>query len=429
MRSTAALLAPALALLAIAAACDGDDADPTPTAAPTDAAPASEIDVPPRPAAFADYPDAVATYLSDAGDAAVATCLAGLLDVWAMPDGREPLPGDPPPAGERCLAGNVDQDPEDEIAVRFTAEPDDPAYAGLLSNVAVFDQADGAYRVAYQTWTADELPEGAHASPFPHTVASAGDINADGNGELVYTTSTCGAHTCSLTVFVLTGTPDAYRHLTPESPDPANPYGIAMETADLSVEDRDGDGAQEIVLHGGTINSVGAGPQRTRTEVYAWDGAVYALTELLYDPSDLRLFRVLDADEAFAAARYDEAATLYNEAIVDTTLADAENFGSRDELLAYAHFRLGLSHLQLGDTAGASQAVETAISRFPTTLIAGAAVAFRDAIDLSQVRAGELSAGCVAAAASLASATTRFEEAWYYGYSNPQLTPTDVCPF
>jgi hypothetical protein len=375
--------------------------------------------VPPRPPDFEDYPSAVAAYLSKAGSAAAERCLAGLLEAWTMPEPDAPLA-----AEERCRAGNTDADADDELAVLFTATPEDPGLFGLLSNVAVFDLDGDAYRVVYQSWTADQFPE-----VFPHSIAAAGDVNADGNGELVYTRSTCGAHTCTLSVFVITGDGAGYRHLTPFTDDPAAPSGIAMETAELTLEDRDGDGAQEIVLHGGIIGSAGAGPQRTRTEVYAWNGEVYALTELTYDTSDLRYFAVLDADAAFGERDYERAAQLYEEALGDG-LAEVEGFGSRDELLAYAEFRLGLSRLVLDDFTGASQAIEVAIARYPATMTADAAIAFRNAMNLSEAGyAGDLAAGCAAATGALENDAARFEEAWSYGYANPQLTPAAVCPF
>lgn len=412
-----AVLLASLAFAALLAACGGG-----PTPQPTET-PEVIVPVPARPAAFEDYPRAVADYLSATGGPARGVpCLAELLDSWALPAPEHT----PIATRDRCRTGNMDADSDDEVVVLFTAEPDDPGVSGLLSNVVVFDRTGGGYRVAYQSFVPEQFPQ-----LTPQAIVAAEDINDDGAGELVYTSTWCGAHTCTLSVFALTGDGEQYAALTSPVEDRHAEIGsIAMETADVTLEDRDGDGEQEIVLHGGVIQSVGAGPQRTRTDIYAWNGSTYALTDTAFDESTLRYFKVVDADTAFAAGDYEEAVRGYREALERDNLEDVEYFGSREELLAYTTFRLGLSYLLLGDTAQASQHIEATIATYPASQIGRATVEFRNAIDLTQVgHNGGLAGGCAAATASLNGDPDRFQTAWNYGYANKGLGPADVCPF
>lgn len=414
------MLLASLAFAALLSACGGGGGGTAPQ--PTET-PEVFVPVPARPAAFADYPQAVADYLSATGGPKPGVpCLAELLDSWALPASENT----PIATKDRCRTGNTDADSDDEVVVLFTAQPADDGPFGLVSNVVVFDRTQDGYRVAFQSSFPDQFPE-----QLPQSIVAAEDVNANGNGELVYTSSICGAHTCTLNVFVITGDTNGYRDLTPPVHDGVErTSGIAMPTADVALEDRDGDGAQEIVLHGGTIGSVGAGVQRTRTEVYAWNGSAYALTDTAFDESTLRYFTVVDGDTAFAAGDYENGVRKYREALERDDLEDVEYFGSREELLAYATFRLGLSYLLLDDTAQASQHIEATIATYPASQIGRAAVEFRNAINLTGAGdSGDLGAGCAAATASLNSAPDRFQTAWNYGYANPTIEPADVCPF
>ncbi len=426
----AALIAAAVVLVA----CGGDGDEqldatstrPSPTGPPPrvvvtpDATAAASVDVLPWTAVFAEYAAVVADYLSEGGSADLGTpCLTDLISEMEMADLNVRLTPQ-----ERCLTGNTDADADEEIVVLFSTEVENP-FRGLVSNLVVFDKTAEGYEAVYQSWAMESYP-----AVFPQRIVAAEDITRDGKGDLVYTDTACGAHTCTLYVHVLTGTGDTeYIPLTPEGggfPDER----ISMTTADVLLEDRDGDGVPEIVLHGGFIDSAGAGPQRTRTEVYGWDGDAFTLLETTFDPSDLRYFSVTDANDAFSDGDYGEAVRRYEQAINDPDLREVRNFGSREELIAYATFRLGLSRLMLDDLVGASEAFWEAIESFPVSLMGQAAGAFRSTVDLTRVAfSGDVAAGCEAVGAFLRQNLDRFDEVWYYGYANPEPEPEDVCPF
>ncbi len=377
----------------------------TPAASPTPTVLPAPIAVPEQPDDFAAYPQVIADYLTAAGAAALGPpCLEDLLREWDMPETADP---------SRCLLASTDSDPADEIVVVLTALPPEGGLQ-VQGNIVVFDESDSRYDVAFESAPASDQPDEMMLESAALLAAS--DINADGLGELVYVTTSCGAHTCFDTVHILTGTPDGYQSLSADE--------ISMAFADISLTDRDGDGAQELVMHGGTIGSVGAGPQRTRTDVYAWDGAHYTLAETTYDPTTYLYLRLRDADDEFAAGRYLEAADLYRSALDDTTL-DLWNPDERAELDPYALFRIALSLLAAGQPpADALAALDAAVADYPGTYHGALAQTFRD----SYVARGDLPAACQAARDYAAANLDTFYAIWDYGYANPEFDLVLLCP-
>ena len=405
----------AATLLLLIACRDGGESGgttPQPTGEPgATATLQSTVQPPARPADFASYPAVIAAYLTAAGDAALATpCLAALLAAWAMAE-----PGVPLTPEERCLTGNTDADADDEVVVLFTADSDDGF--GLLSNIVVFDRTEEGYEAVYQSWWASDRI----AELVPHAIVAAEDITGDGTGNLVYTSTLCGAHTCTVRVHVLADSVvTGYMQLTAEE-------NISMETADVLLEDRDGDGVQEIVLHGGTISSVGAGVQRTRTEVYAWNGVLYELAETIFDASGLLYFAIRDADLLFDAGDYAAAADAYRGALADGSLAESgfqEN--ERAELGAYAVFRIAASQIAAGGLqADALAALEQSVGEYAGTLNIGLAEVFA----ATYTNAGSLHGACLGVRDYISGTLDSFRAVWAYGYANPTFDTENVCPF
>ena len=420
-RSAVGPLIASVVLIAVAGvvlALSGGSGEPRQAFAPTPTAePKVTVPVPARPDAFADYLEVIAAYLSEAGEEALGPpCLEELIEEWVMTEPDIPLAPE-----ERCVMGNTDTDDEDEIVVLLTAE----GSFGLLSEVVVFDRGTKGYDVTYQWRGLD----GVH-QPFVSEIVSVGDITGDGAGELVHATNWCGASTCTLNVFVVAGRSGMHKRLDTSADVPEFPSDIAMATAEVRVEDTDGDGTMEIVLHGGIIQSAAAGPQRMRTEVYGWNGQQFSFTSIENDPPTRRYFKVRDADDAFSQGDYDQAAGLYQEAIDGTGLKEVTWVGSREELTAYSTFRLGLSYLKLGDTKAGAQQISAAIANYPVSLHGKAAMAFRNAISLNQGGySGQLSAGCNAVSDFANQNLDRFREVWDYGWANPDFDPDALCPF
>ncbi len=397
--------------LVVLVACGGDgdsEPDATSTSPPVvTSLPTPLVDVPGRPNAFADYPGIVGIYLTVAGEGVLgAPCLAELIAEWGMAEPDVPLTPE-----DRCLTGNTDNDDDDEVVVLFTVEAEDGS--GLLSNVVVFDSTPNGYVAVYQSWLPDQFPQF-----FPGSIVAAEDITGDGNGNLVYTTNTCGANTCTLAVYVVTGAAGEYVELTPEG-------GLFMETADLTLEEGVGDGSKLIVLEGGIIGSAGAGPQRSRTEVYGWDGESFAMLETTYEQTDQLYFHILDADLIFNAGNVAIAGQMYRTVLEDESLTETgfhEN--ERAELSAYALFRQALAILATeGSEREALDALGQARRDYPDAVNTGLAIAFEDAQEAG------VQAGCLAVREHIAANLDAFQSVWEYGYANPAFDAERICPF
>ncbi len=367
----------------------------------------------------------VAEYLTASGGSP--TCLADFFEQLAMPsDGTLP-----------CIAADLDGDGEDEYAVRLVTGTCAEGYmpgSCLRGTVAVLDRQGDHYSSSLRLFEiAPYFMDGTSNNP---QLLSAQDVNADGNAELAITTSECGAHTCHVSLHLLGFEEDAYVPLVrwPEN----NPMGVVMaplsndKVPQIRFEDLDDDGVAELILRWGLINSVGAGPQREATWTFRWDGEQYLRISVEYDPPDprnygnLRYYVVRDADDAFAAADFQGAASLYREAVENPELKDFDAFheDGPQELLAYSWFRLSLAYLMLGDSTTASQAMDGAINGYPGTLDARAAAAFRDAFALT----GDHSAACDAVTAFATENLDVFRAVWYYGYANPEFDAESLCP-
>jgi tetratricopeptide (TPR) repeat protein len=387
----------------------------TPAASPKAVTPTPRpAAIPPKPATFDKYAETIAAYLSAAGDAALGeSCLKDLFDAWQLP-----APGG---GTEACLKADIDGDPNKEVAVllgdssQATADP----MASIIWQVVVLDMQDGAYEVAFAStpMMADAI------TPAKPALLALDDINKDGSGELVYTETQCGAHTCTVTVHILRAGPSGYVSVSGE--------GFSMATADVSLEDRDGDGVLELVMSGGTIGSVGAGPQRERTEVYAWDGTAYGLTETTLAPTNILYLRATEADALFSAGLYDQALAVYQEALSDPTLQTWKQpeemvAPERIELNAYILFRMGLS--SIGASGPNDQAlgyVQQAVAEYGGNLHGDLANAFLT----SYLAKNDVSLACAAAEGFIASHLSLFEAFWDCGYANPIFNAEAVCPF
>jgi hypothetical protein len=260
----------------------------------------------------------------------------------------------------------------------------------------------------------------AHRANSTGSVAliEAADINADGKADVIWTDTTCGAHTCFSTLFVDIWTGKAYEDWIAGEPTTAS--------AEFRFEDVAPEGSgQEILIHGGVIGSVGAGPQRPWTETYlSADGAGYELYMQQYDSSDCLYHKILDANTAFNKWKtegFEVAVEAYQAAIDDQAAEACGNI--RDEmntLRDFARFRVVVSLTAAGQAAQAPNI----IAQIKTPALADTAKTFYDAYRAS----GSVIQACraVTAYAQKTPASWQFLSDW--GYANPSFTPEDLCP-
>ncbi|MHB0876249.1 MAG: hypothetical protein ACYC5O_09420 [Anaerolineae bacterium] len=358
--------------------------------------------------AFADVRAAVLSYLERSGGSTEG--LAAAIAKWGMApetqSGEGILPAKP-----AAIAADFDGDGEDEVAVVV----EDPETTGIVGTaiMLIADRTAGDYEITYDSETA------------AYTTGAAGligvdDADGDAVADLSYTTVNCGAHTCFYEISVVSHHSGSYVNLSP---------GVSVPYPDLlAVRDEAGDERLEIVVHGGTIGSVGAGPQRTSTMIYALENGTYALAEVRYDPSDLRYFAVADANAALAAGRLDEAVALYRQAIDDRTLEasgmmlNGMTEEQEDEALrSFARFRLLVSESIRGDQEAAQAAYDEAANGGGP--YAPLAEAYWDAFSVL----GTAEGGCAAVTDEMAQAPELVDILNAFGYANPYFVAEDVC--
>ncbi len=381
----------------------------TPAAAPPTAT-AVPVPVPVKPASFADYAATIAKYLTANPAAAGPNCLADLIAAWKMPL-IAPADG--------CIAANTDEDPAAEVvAVLTTSVTTAAATTDTQFEIAVFDPTPAGFTVAYESTPSDVIPPGTTQPIKP--LLAAGDLNKDGGGEFAYVTASCGASACVSTVHILKGTPSGYVSITP-------PDGISMPSATAKFADAGSDGTRALLLSGGAQTSAGAGPSRTRTETWAWNGAVYALRSTALDKPVYLYHAVKDADALFAATKYAEAEAAYTTLVGDTSLRVwMEGKNERNELESYSLFRAGLAVLLTGDDVTKANAYfDRARSYRPQTLHDQLAASFK----AGYAAKGSVSVGCAAVRDDIAANLAEYQAFWNFGYANPPFDAATVCPF
>lgn len=250
------------------------------------------------------------------------------------------------------------------------------------------------------------------------SIAALHDLNADGLAEMALAYEACGAHTCFTNVQVFAYRGGRLRELM------AKP--ASMPYAELKIEDADGDGKWEIVLHGGAIGSVGAGPVQARTETYAYDGQGWALATTVYDPSTVRVHVLYDGDRALRKGELEGAVALYRRVAEDGALGDAGFMPPEEErrtLAAWAYYRLVTALAALGDGPAARAALEALRARAPGHPCLPLAEAFWQAWQAQ----GNLGAGCAAVSAYAGAHPEVLESFGQYGYGNPGYAVEDLC--
>lgn len=189
------------------------------------------------------------------------------------------------------------------------------------------------------------------------------DMTGDDLQDVVVTSENLGAHTRTTTYYVISAHYGKIESIIKRGNEldlisdffrPAEKNDdvdkVDFSNAEQEITDATGDGLPDLVLHGGTFNSIGAGIQRDRTEVWGWDGDYIKLANIQWDQTNLRPHVLFDAEFAFAIGEYETAIAQYKRVIHESTLED--EFTPRaiydyDYARQYAAFRLILTYLKL----------------------------------------------------------------------------------
>jgi hypothetical protein len=281
--------------------------------------------------------------------------------------------------------------------------------------------------VAFRTYLAPSTDIFEFTAP---TITAIADLTGDGRPELVADARICGAHTCFGNYRVIGHTPDGYRDLVrlPDTGEEVSDSAIAMSYPDVRLEDTNGDGLVDLVIHGGTIGSAGAGVVRSRTEIWRWDGAAVTLAETILDPTGYRHHILYEANDLMAGGDLERALALYEAAINDGALRN-DAFGYSPEetygaISRFAAFRLILIDLLRGAPIRASERLAWLQASYPGTAAAQAAAVLVS----NWTGAANLPQACQAVESAMSSYENPTGALADIGYGNPVLMAGDFCP-
>jgi hypothetical protein len=354
------------------------------------------------PESFADYPEAILGYLNDGGTPD--GLQAALTGAGAVSE----------TAGEVQYADLTgDGTPEFIVAILDpTAEPLGPLPPGQLFIFTC--DTEGARSQAY-----DSGYTGERSLPLIQFVQ---DVTGDGTADLLYTVSMCGAHTCFDTLSVIRWDGAAFVN--------AVNGDTTMAYATISLAPGAAGFASDIVMYGGTVGSVGAGPQRPRTNIWSWDGAAYNLATTFPDPALYRIHALNDADDATLAGDNPTALVLYQRVIDDDSLLAWEPIADeRERLGGYAKYRIMILRLQAGEIAEAANLRNELLTRSVAGAPGGEWGPVAEAFFARFEQEEDANAACGDVQAYLNTDPAALEPLNSYGYENRTYDATTVCPY
>lgn len=247
------------------------------------------------------------------------------------------------------------------------------------------------------------------------------DLNADGEREVLIQQRWCGAHTCftGLTVGRWDGV--RWQDLA------ADP--ISQAYTDLTIEDRDADGALEFTMHGGMVGSVGAGLQRPHILVFDWVDGAYRLVEDTPDPSDHPYYLMLDANTALAEGQWERALELAMEAVNDPNFEDS--MGPVEEvdkqrIISYAAIEAMLVHAHRGDVAQMESVLER-VQRYEFVEPNVYNEATQRLLEVYR-ETDDVVEACTAMEEVVARRADEAVFFQWYGYNTARLTVDQICP-
>jgi len=377
---------------------------PDATATPDDATPEPEpeepIELPFRPTNPVGGGLQVAEYLAG-GLADIDQCLPELVEDWQL----EPTDGD------RCLLGDIDGDDRDEL-IYLVSVAGEPAAPG---DVWFFEDADESYRLFTSARAvANQILAGVKIEAYT-------DLTGDGAPEAVISSLNCDAELCTTSFLIAS----AHRGFEVED---LTPDDLTLtSTEGLSFEDATGDQVTDLLVRREvTAEEPGAGPQRASSLVVTWTGLRFRIEEEEDEPEFL-FHLVTDADSAYRSGDLALASQLYMQVVNDTSLRDwkleqGERAG-RQELQPYALFRAALAAQRSGDTAGALNLLDRALTNHSNSLHGLAAGVYQTTLE----NGSSAGTACAATESFLQNVRTFHAGVWDYGYDNPTHEIGTLC--
>jgi hypothetical protein len=314
--------------------------------------------------------------------------------------------------------------------------------------IFVFTCEEGRYQGGAVAQIAGQvLSEG---EPDP-TILAIEDMNGNGMSDIVFSyIEMIGTHANFTRVFRIVEW-DGAQFADLIRGDPSHPHAAAVNNGDGAIGDTDGDGILELALtHGVGHYYADGGPQRPRTDTWAWDGSAYALAGWEYAPPTYRFQAVQDGDRALQLGNYDEALESYRRALSDEALLGWSQgqlwpdsaYGEaptptpdpkeRPRLNAYALYRIMLLHVIQGDLSQAQLAYQSLQEGSPPDAAGNQYAQLATAFWTEYQATEDVAAACSQAVEYAAAHSGELLDpmgSGFYGMNQRDYVPEDICPF
>jgi hypothetical protein len=294
--------------------------------------------------------------------------------------------------------------------------------AARMGDVLIAACDKGQYRAIYLA-SQDAAFGALVPNPRFHSVI---DVTGDGIADASFISGECGAGTCidNLTVLAHLPSQDA--------------FGVANISQDIAGAPNatfgfspNGAGQLLTIAHG-TFDDVNAGPQRSSSETWAFNGAAMAQTGATREPALYRIHALHDADEAFRRQDFAGATALYNRVLSDAGLLAWDGPGALQQeqsaLGAFAQFRLAQIAMAQGNLAGAKSAFAS-LASMPANPESQPFAAMAKAVSDALADANDAVVACNTAVAFAEKNPKTYEQlgSATFGFANIDYQPADMC--
>ncbi len=359
---------------------------------------------PETPVSYGQYATTINNFLSAGGSLAA---LAALLRGWGAVGEDFGLVTD-----SYDLTGDGVYD-----VVAIIADPFNAGVAPIPGQLLVFGCHQDDYRLLY---TSDYGPGFGMPS-----ILYVGDMNADVTPELVLFQQRCQGGSCVQTAQVLTWSApnDGFIALNVDT--------VGAPDGRFAIQDLDGDGVLELMITGGGISTdISAGPPRSSTTIWDWNGLNYVRAVTQLDPPLYRIHVIHDADRALERGDAGEAIRLYREALDNPRLGTWQVPNEAAMLRGYAHYRLIVAYAYLENDAAALETHTALLAENPPGTPGYGYAALGDAFWRAFQSSGHnMHTGCLAAAEAAATYPQTVLFLNSYGPANRTYQIPDLCPF
>ncbi|MBN1119617.1 MAG: hypothetical protein JXJ17_00940 [Anaerolineae bacterium] len=397
---------------------------------------AANVALPGEPSNFTNYPEVIVQYLSAGG---APTILEARLRAWgAITDYGGLVRADRDFTGDGV---------PDVLIVALDPFNTQFPYPGDLF---IFGCENGAYRLLLQAGHSSK-----RGMPL---IYSADDVNGDALNDLVYAVQICETTPCRTEMEIMSWNL-ALSSFTSLLSEPVSGAGI-----ELSMEDEDGDGLDELAITDRGDGLPESGPQRVYTTTLRWNGSLYTTAEVVPWPLEYRIHFIQDGDAAQRQGDFLTASDFYNRALDDDLL----NWTYEDEktyLKAYARYRLMIGYAVQNDKGRAREYYDKLDDKYdlegsgdgeqptlepgtggmlrtpippptlapappPYTEQAGGGFAEMARLFWAEYDdSGDIAKSCAAVIAFAAAEPKAYEVLNSFGTANPSYRPEDLCPF